>query len=119
MTQHTTPCKECPFTRKSAPGYLGASNAMEFLEHSESGMKMPCHMTVDYENELWQADIDAAPECAGRAIHFANRAKNGECVSKMDRNTEAVFVQPQEFLDHHMHGKAPKVMIIGHRVVPI
>lgn len=121
MTQHTTPCKECPWKRTSAPGYLGASEPIEFLETSESGQKMPCHMTIDYEDDysIWQDQIATAPECAGRAIHFANRAKLGECVSRMDKDAEKVFVQPQEFIDHHTRGQGPKIMIIGARVVPM
>lgn len=118
MNQHTTPCKECPFRRTSAPGYLGASNPMEFLETSETGQKMPCHMTIDYEDKfaVLQDQIDESPHCVGRAMHFANRAKLGSCVPNMYKNAD-VFNRPQEFLDHHMRGQAPTIMIVGNRVV--
>jgi hypothetical protein len=117
--QHTTPCRECPWRKQSAPGYLGASNPIEFLETSETGIKMPCHLAVDYEEADWELQIEEAPHCAGRAIHYANRAKRGDDVPKMPADRENVFSNPQDFIDHHTHGKGPKIMIIGCRVVPM
>jgi hypothetical protein len=80
---------------------------------------MPCHLHVDYEKATWKQDALAAPQCAGRAVHFANRCKQPQdrnlLVLPADR-TE-VFTHPQAFIDHHtLGGPAPKVMIIGPRV---
>lgn len=113
--QHTKPCRECPWRRKSAPGYLGASNPVEFLQASESGQHMPCHMTVNYEDEDWQEKYESAPQCAGRAIHFANRCKStyGTKVMNAPRDEETIFTWPQEFIDHHGRGKLGKVQIFG------
>lgn len=42
---------------------------------SEAEFRMPCHIHVDYEREDWEEQAEEAPQCAGRAIHFANRYK--------------------------------------------
>lgn len=118
--QHNTPCSECPWKRESLRGWLGASNPLEFLELSESGQRMPCHLHVDYQNNPhWQEQLHEVPECAGRAVHFANRAKRGFEVMRAQPDHEKVFTTAQEFIDHHTFGKGPQVMIIGIKVVPI
>ena len=42
------PCKECPFRKKSAPGWLGSSTPEGFMATTLSDVEMPCHLTVDY-----------------------------------------------------------------------
>lgn len=107
MGQHKTPCIECPFRRKSAPGWLGADTPEGFIATSEAEFRMPCHMHVDYEDDNWEELAAEAPQCAGRAIHFKNRCKmprNPEIaglVREVERNVEDVFMFPQEFIDHH------------------
>ncbi len=103
MKQHTHPCHECPWRRVSAPGWLGASSPEEFVATSEAEYRMPCHIHVDYECEDWEEQAEEVPQCAGRAIHFANRCKRPRnpdlLVLPADRVN--VFTQTKEFLDHH------------------
>jgi hypothetical protein len=96
------PCKECPFRKKSAPGYLGRDNANHFLALTMSDGDMPCHLKVDYEKEGWKAKLSAAPRCAGSVIFFANICKRSRDPKRptLPRSTE-VFEQPRAFLDHH------------------
>lgn len=118
--QHKTPCRECPFKKTSARGYLGASHAVEFLDISESGQHMPCHMKVKYEEDDWQEQARNAPQCAGRAIHYANRCKTtrGTAVMEAKVDEENIITWPQDFINHHTPtGDIPQVIIIGNRVI--
>ena len=64
---------------------------------------MPCHLHVDYDNEDWEDEAEEAPQCAGRAIHFANRCKRPRNPSllTLTPDRENVFTFAQEFIDHH------------------
>lgn len=114
------PCRECPWLKKSAGGWLGAATPVEFLQTSEAEHRMPCHIHVDYNQEDWQEKAKAAPQCAGRAIHFANRCKTPKDKSLlvMAADREAVFSNPQDFVNHHTLGEdKPQIMIVGPRVM--
>lgn len=114
------PCKECPWRKDSIGGWLGASTPVEFLQQSEAETQMPCHLHVDYESAAWQDEALTAPQCAGRAVHFANRCKRPESpdLLVLPADRDAVFSNPQDFIDHHTIGKdpAPKIMILGSHV---
>lgn len=114
------PCKECPWRKTSAAGWLGASTPVEFLQQSEAETQMPCHLHVDYESDAWQDEALTAPQCAGRAVHFANRCKRPKNpdLLLLTADREAVFSNPQDFIDHHTIGKEtpPKIMILGSMV---
>ena len=118
-TELKKPCKACPWRRESLKGYLGDSTPAEFLQQSEMELRMPCHIHVDYERNDWQHQARTAPQCAGRAIHFANRCKKPRdsdlLVLPADR--EEVFSNPQEFYDHHTHNNGKKIMLIMGAVI--
>lgn len=97
-----TPCRECPWRRNSAPGWLGNHSAGDFLALSEQGAHLPCHLHVDYEQEGWEDDASKAPQCAGHAIFLANRCKRpvgNQQAAQPDH--KAVFTRPHEFVAHH------------------
>lgn len=100
--QHKNPCKECPWLRKSTPGWLGASEPGEFLALSDSGKRMPCHMTVDYNKDDWEKKAATAPQCAGRAIFLSNRCQVPlKGALKLPADSKEVFTRPHEFVAHH------------------
>jgi len=103
MRQHKKPCGECPWRRTCAPGWLGNATPEQFLATSEAEHRMPCHSHVDYEDENWRAQVAKAPQCAGRAIHFANRFKlpRNKDLLQLPADRENVFNRPEEFLEHH------------------
>lgn len=119
--QHKTPCRQCPWKQKSAQGWLGGSTPIEFLQTSEAEHRMPCHMHVNYERADWEQQAAEAPQCAGRAIHFANRCKSprtpGLLTLAPDR--ESIITSPQDFINHHTLGDEPppKIIIAMHRVM--
>ena len=100
--QHSTPCRECPFKRDSAPGWLGASEPGEFLALADSDNRAPCHMHVNYDKPDWERQAAVAPQCVGRAVFMANRCKlPAPGLLKAKSNPDAVFVRPHEFVAHH------------------
>jgi hypothetical protein len=102
------PCMACPFKRDSLAGYLGASSPEQFIETTMQDYSMPCHMTVDYENEHWEDDLDLAQQCTGAAIFFSNMCKlsRDHDRMKLPPDTEAVFASTAEFIAHHNKGPA-------------
>lgn len=118
--QLTQPCKECPWRRDSYPGYLGASDPIDFLQLEETEAHMPCHLTVDYERSDWKEQVSQAPQCAGRAIYLSNRCKSplNKDLLKLPADPEAVFSFPQEFAEHHSRGKLT-VQVLGRMIIPV
>ena len=89
--QHTTPCNECPFRRKSLAGWLGENGPVNFAVCAQIETRMPCH-------KKWSM------QCAGRAIMWANSCKVPRDPSLLriktpDRTT--VFSNIIEFMKHH------------------
>jgi len=114
--QHQKPCKACPWRKASAKGWLGDSTPVEFMQTSEAEHRMPCHLHVDYERPEWRSDAENAPQCVGRAVHFANRCKQPRNTDllHMPADREQVFSNPQDFIDHHtLDGKPKTIRILG------
>jgi hypothetical protein len=98
------PCSECPFRRKSLPGYLGRATPESFLAAAHSGaVSMPCHSEVDYERDDWEEQQTRVHQCTGHAIYLSNTCKQSESpdVRKLPANRELVFAGPPDFLEHH------------------
>lgn len=88
--QHTSPCSDCPFSRKSLPGWLGGSTIQEWMEVAHGEGTIDCHVINNQQ-------------CAGAAIFRANICKsprNRECLS-LPRNKDIVFSWDNEFKKHH------------------
>lgn len=120
--QHESACKACPWRKDSARGWLGDSTPIEFLQTSEAEHRMPCHLHVDYESERWEDMAAQAPQCAGRAIHFANRCKQPRDpgLLRLAPNRDEIFSNPQDFINHHaLENPAPVIQIAGARVILI
>lgn len=43
--RHTDPCKECPFRKRSLPGYLGGHPLEPYRQPPSAGMPTTCHCT--------------------------------------------------------------------------
>lgn len=95
------PCRECPYRKKSLPGYMGG-NSVElyhsFLKNNES--YVPCHMTQDTANEDY---------CVGRILVRINDCKSAispelsllEKLNKDNPTRGEVFDWAFEFIQHH------------------
>ena len=100
---NSKPYKACPFRRKSAAGWLGASTPEEFVDTALADVYMPCHLEVDYEDAYWQDNLPRVHQCAGRAIFLSNtcKAPRDKTIVRLPPNTTDVFSNKQEFLEHH------------------
>lgn len=109
MTQYrdpvAKPCSDCPFRRKSIPGWLGRSSPEGFLDCMQRNEPLPCHQTIDYEDPDWlvkwteQGD-DTGSMCAGALIFLANKLQRHP-FKKLPKDTELVFANSLEFVRHH------------------
>lgn len=101
--QHTKPCKECPFRRESAPGYLGHNTLDDFAMLAMSERHTPCHMTVNYRDPAWEFKQDKAPQCVGRATMWANTCKmpRDPQLLRAAPDKTVVFSSLAEFTAHH------------------
>ncbi len=98
---HKKPCRECPFRKESLPGYLGADNPEDFLATTLDDFPMPCHLTVDYEEDGWESLVGAS-YCAGALSFFRNMCKMSRDRKRpQGEKDETVFSRPDEFLKHH------------------
>lgn len=104
------PCGECPFRRKSAPGWLGPWKPNELLLLLGRGV-FACHMTIP-RNEKVEGDDPRLQACAGAVIFLNNkieRARNPEIAAHQDAMKASaspelcasVFQWAHEFLEHH------------------
>lgn len=105
-----TPCKECPFRRKSMKGWLGDSTPEQFMATTMADVHMPCHKTLDYSDPQWAekwVEGEAGEGCAGAHIFFANICKRSRDRSRpiLPKDKKSVFSLPQEFIDHHNSGE--------------
>jgi len=109
MKQHTKPCKNCPYLRKSAKGYLGnkSGKPQEFLNGYFAHEKHPCHKQVDYEGGKTKENIENSPSCAGFAIMCKNECKKpynqetNKLIESVSIDNENVFSHSSEFIAHH------------------
>lgn len=87
--QHTKPCSDCPWRRKSLSGWLGGLSSDQWLRHAHGESKIDCHTLI-------------GAECAGAAIYRRNIGKlcRGP-VLRLDKDTKHVFAGPAEFKKHH------------------
>ena len=112
MTCSDKVCPQCPFRRKSAPGYLGAMSydPINFLAPYYHGdQRMACHMKVDWDKQVMRhgRTPEDAPLCRGLIIFLKNSVKlplNEEVCAAMqtvEKDTETIFNWQHEFVAHH------------------
>lgn len=96
------PCQECPFRKNSLPGWLGADDPQNFMNTVMADVEMPCHLTIDYDSEFWEEDLQEAEQCAGAAIFFSNISKLSRDRNRLILSKNAnVFASVKEFFVHH------------------
>jgi hypothetical protein len=105
------PCSDCPFRRKSMPGWLGAGSPESFIQCINTDDILPCHQTIDYEDRNWKEKWAAQTTgnvCAGALIMMANMCKHPRdpAFPSMPRDRETVFATPLEFVRHHREALA-------------
>lgn len=88
--QHTTPCGDCPWRRKSIPGWTGSVPPNQWILDAHGETRIDCHTLL-------------GQQCAGAAMYRANVAKKprDRALLILPRNKELVFSNPFEFKEHH------------------
>jgi len=108
--ENKTACRECPFRRESAPGYLGASShdPHGYLDqHWHGFVRLPCHMKINWEASDTLRQTLSAPLCQGFLILCKNACKlplNREialAVVDTEPNQKDIFVNAYQFYQHH------------------
>lgn len=103
------PCNECPFRRVAPNGYLGAATPDNFIRSTLiTEVGMPCHLTVDYEDDNWLEQMETSAHlCRGSLIFLKNVCKlprtpeYSAAVQATVADRKTVFSNPAEFLEHH------------------
>lgn len=100
-----TPCGECPWRRKSLPGWLGPHSAEEWNAGVHGDHEIACHLSIP---EHFVDDVDADTSelltCSGAAIYRANVCKSPRNVPRehaLPADRVTVFGHG-EFLAHHV-----------------
>jgi len=109
-------CKECPFKRTSAAGYLGSASydPQAFLApHLQGDTPLPCHMTINWESDLGGARVYATkPLCRGFLIFLKNSCTLPrhydirEALETVEADSENFFKWLPEFVQHHSEEKS-------------
>ena len=90
--QHTYPCSDCLWRRRSIPGKLGIHKPEFWLEVAKTGRAAQCHEKSSLGNVPWN--------CTGLEIFKANIYHRS---SGCESNITTVFETEEEFLEHHAH----------------
>lgn len=88
--QQTKPCSDCPWGRKSLPGWLGSQSVDYWLRVAHSEHNITCHTTGN-------------TQCAGAAIYRKNVCykPRSPLLLVLPADRENVFASPVEFREHH------------------
>lgn len=99
------PCAECPFSRKSTPGWLGPLSGKQWVAAAHGEVAIACHMTIKDTDEEGNGDWSHPDirQCRGAAIFRANVCKSPRDpeVAVGPADEERVFRWDDEFLSHH------------------
>lgn len=106
--QHKRPCADCPWRRKSIPGWLGSGDVASWLQAAHGEARVDCHTVKG----------DPQPQCAGVAIYRANVLKlpRDPETLRLKKNPTVVFDNPADFARHHSEGIAERASNTMHEV---
>lgn len=101
-------CKQCPFRRTSAPGWLGNYTPASVVSSIWKGFPFFCHTKINYESKTWQARaMKNGTLCAG-GLAFANLLKVPRSAHaaiekgrEQIRCIEVECMTVREFVAHH------------------
>lgn len=108
-------CNQCPFRRKSLPGWLGPWTASEIVL-SLAATPFPCHQTITDpdDDKVRDFEDDSLQGCAGAAIFLNNKVERSYCPETMEHQAKVadvddsvkreVFKWGHEFVDYHEAG---------------
>lgn len=100
------PCKECPYTTNSLPGYFGGNDPLEYAAASHRDVVAPCHVRSKYdENGMVKENFSP---CVGLALAQMVNCKSPRNNPEMQKLHEKLRDEPRigimnttQFLEHH------------------
>lgn len=94
----SAPCRDCPWRRNAAPGWLGPHDADYWLRAAHGEGAIACHLTLS-DGGGWSE----ASQCRGAASFRANVCKRpmNPTIAVGPDDTERVFASNAEFKEHH------------------
>jgi len=114
------PCKQCPFKKNSAPGWLGAYSISDIKNAILNEEVFPCHPTVNYEDHDFIKNQIMNPDskvqfCAGFAILSKRLCKlprdkdmSNYWRNVINKDSQYVFDSFKDFEDYHTKKKDKK-----------
>lgn len=108
--QHKAPCMDCPWARKSVPGWTGPNSTATWLGVARDYWHpIACHTRRIAAGILGTIRVETKGhwECAGAAIFRANTKifyYPHRPLLRLEANKITVFASPQEFENHHGEG---------------
>lgn len=111
------PCGECPFRKRSSPGWIGNYESVkEIVDHVESDYKFPCHMDANAlidedagHGDMFERSMEAnelASPCIGGLQFMNNKCKlsRDKEIARVQREVGKnpdVFSSVLEMVAHH------------------
>ncbi len=101
VSHPAAPCRECPWARKSARGWVGNIAPEEWVVIATREVTIPCHLAGP-KGLLG----GGGKQCAGAAIYRSNTGKRPRDpeIYHLPPDREVVFATPMEFVAHHRDG---------------
>ncbi len=105
-------CKQCPFRKSSAPGWLGAYDVGSVFRSIWHGVPFFCHPSIDYERPDWEERAMREGKLCTGGLVFANKMLAPESEHEAIRRArilvagvpEIECMEPREFGKHHEGG---------------
>lgn len=98
------PCKQCPYRKDCAPGYLGGNSVGEYFMPLIAPVDIPlhCHKTHDRENRVVCAGYVAVRVNSLKAARTPGPVMTSEQrIKENPEALEACFKWAKDFLQHH------------------
>ena len=92
------PCRECPWRKDSAPGWLGPQSADEWLRAVHGETPIACHMTIPRSGGWGRKTKQCRGAASFRANVFKTPMNSTVAVGPRD---DSVFGSDAEFRAHH------------------
>jgi hypothetical protein len=109
-------CKQCPFRKTSAPGWLGSYDPGSVFRSIWKGFPFFCHFKANYKRKDWEAHLMKYGKLCVGGLAFANkmlapdREIQHEPIRIAREQVKLIDVEcmtPQEFAAHHERKETP------------
>lgn len=98
------PCKECPYRKDSAKGWLGDNSLDTYAEPITSDIEIPCHKTMSDDKQMrYCAGLASVRVNSCKSARFSTIIALSETNVKESPHRSECFNWKHEFEEHHGH----------------